>query len=214
MTRVGSVTVLICLLSAGATPALALCTPSTPCRNADIQVNGTTVTISGSIAELDYERFVDRTKHLSTATVILNSDGGYLLTALQIGEYIHQKNWATHVAEVCESACSLIWMGGVPRIRTSFSRIGFHSAHYPDGQVNRVGNIAVEVYLKNIGLPNPKIAEFATSTAPEDMAYLSTFDIERLGISVTVVDPPVLATKMQPKTMPCISAKPWLCGAP
>ena len=80
--------------------------------------------------------------------------------------------------------------------------------------MNRAGNIAVEVYLKNIGLPNPEIAEFATSTAPEDMAYLSTFDIERLGISVTVVDPPVLAKKMQPKAMPCILAKPWLCGAP
>jgi hypothetical protein len=94
-----------------------------------------TLVMSGPVVSDDLARLKD---HLATDRVKLvllhNSAGGDLWNGLQLAQRIRDKGLPTAVSGKCESACGLIFLGGVQR---SFSNgaplprtmIGLHGAH-------------------------------------------------------------------------------------
>jgi hypothetical protein len=162
-----------------------------PSRAAQINVytdDGTAVTISGQINVDDFEAFKIKAGPLgSKAVVVLSSPGGNVVAAIQIGEFIRLRGWATAVLDECDSACAMIWLGGVNRVMAPTAKIGFHAASV-NGQEKGIGNALVGAYLNRIGLGYDAVA-FATAASPNDITYLTPSEAKRVGIDVRVIEP-------------------------
>jgi hypothetical protein len=67
-------------------------------------------------------------------TVVLNSPGGSVNDALEIGRLIRTKGFATEVEKekICVSSCPLVFVGGVKRAAGANAIIGVHQVFAPD----------------------------------------------------------------------------------
>ncbi|MEA2832406.1 MAG: hypothetical protein QOG66_608 [Methylobacteriaceae bacterium] len=67
-------------------------------------------------------------------TVVLNSPGGSVGDALEIGRLIRAKGFATEVEKdkICVSSCPLVFVGGVKRTAGANAIIGVHQVFAPD----------------------------------------------------------------------------------
>jgi hypothetical protein len=65
------------------------------------------------------------------SVVVLASQGGSVVPALEIGRAIRLKAFTTVVASnsLCASACALTWLAGTHRFMSANSHIGFHAAY-------------------------------------------------------------------------------------
>lgn len=158
----------------------------------DIDGGGTAILIVGPIETADDEKFNRIAANYKTAVVILASDGGSTLTALEIGKSIRLKGYATGVFNgyACNSACALIWLAGTPRSMARSAKIGFH-ATYVDvngrAQESGVGNAIIGRYLTLLNLPE-KAVIFATEQSPDSLNWLTAENLSASGIDANVVD--------------------------
>jgi hypothetical protein len=90
---------------------------------------------------------------LQVAAISFNSDGGNLVTGIQIGEVIRQRGFKTTVRDGkrCASACALAWLAGADRTMEGSAKIGFHAA---SGRETGVGNVLIGAYVAKLGLSN------------------------------------------------------------
>jgi hypothetical protein len=109
---------------------------TTPAVSAEIVANGDTISITGEIKQGDDIHFLAAVTP-QTRIVILNSPGGELNPALAMGRLVRAHKIKTVIPDSarCASACSMIWLGGVPRDIHGSGRVGFHSAR-PKGQTD------------------------------------------------------------------------------
>lgn len=150
------------------------------------------IAIEGEIEQSDVSRFQDIAIKSSNAVVILNSPGGYLSPALEIGKIIQVKGFRTYVPAgvICTSSCALIWVAGSPRILSTTSRIGFHASYQDDNGAPKetgLGNAIVGRYLTLLNLPE-KAVVFATRASPETIQWLDTSKSAEAGISFETID--------------------------
>lgn len=163
----------------------------------DIQVKDlgdgqTMIVLSGDIEVGDSARFKRAAAQLDSAIVVLESEGGTTLDAIEIGETIRIKGFSTIVVNgsYCASACGLIWLAGSPRVLTKSARVGFHATYSDkDGRKleSGVGNALVGRYFAILNLPQKAII-FATSSSPNDVAWLTPSNAASFGIEVSIVD--------------------------
>jgi hypothetical protein len=137
---------------------LANCLIAAPARAAEMLIiNGRYVTISGVIKPKDATKFLDLVWERRTpTTVILDSPGGLIAEAAWIGHIIRVRQWETLVQRdsTCNSACPLIWLGGVNRALES--RLGFHTAIRPpagSGIRDDASNAYMGKYMSSMGAP-------------------------------------------------------------
>ncbi|MBZ9873184.1 hypothetical protein LB542_20270 [Mesorhizobium sp. BR1-1-9] len=175
----------------GAWLALVLISGSATAANIEfVGSNGTVdvVSITGEIIQGDADRFYDLVQNRGSVLVILQSPGGLIEEALQIGARIRLNNYVTSVGAngECYSACGLIWVAGTRRYMSSTSKIGFHAAYTEEnGQYKESGvaNAEVGSYLTHLGLRIEAI-RFFTVPGPTEMLLLSAESARALGIDV------------------------------
>ncbi|WP_224823433.1 hypothetical protein [Cognatishimia sp. MH4019] len=87
-----------------------------------------TVTLRGAIAPGDGARIVAELQRIAPTIVTLDSPGGSVSDALEIGRTLRQLEMTTQIAEqsVCLSACPYIFVGGVQRTVAEGARVGVH----------------------------------------------------------------------------------------
>src|SRR5262245_28111834 len=165
-THIASALLLACL-TAGAAGAADFKT----LKLADTNVS--LVFVTGVIAKGDAERFSEIVGALSTAkaTIVLESPGGLVSEALDIGAQPRQRDFATMVLpdKECFSACALIWIASTRSYMSASSNIGFHAAYITvDGQSREtgMGNAEIGFYLTHLGLRVEAI-RFITNAPPE-----------------------------------------------
>jgi len=146
------------------------------------------IRIRGEITAGDADRFFDSVSNLERVTVILESPGGVLREALQIGAEIRTRNLATMVLPDtgCYSACGLIWVSGSRRYMSPTSQIGFHavfSIENGEFQESGVGNAEVGSFLTHLGLRIEAI-RFFTIAGPNEFLLLTPERARALGIDV------------------------------
>jgi hypothetical protein len=146
------------------------------------------VLVKGEIVEGDAEKFLLAIGNSKRAIVALESPGGLVREALQIGANIRQKGHATTVLAdtECMSACALIWVAGVRRYMDDTSKIGVHAAYRFDGnsvQESGMANAEIGSYLTLLGLRIEAI-RFFTAAPPNEIAILTPFDAVQLGIEI------------------------------
>jgi hypothetical protein len=128
------------------------------------------------------------------AIVVMDSEGGAVKAALEIGRAIRLRGFATAVApdKLCASACALTWLAGTPRLIGNSSKLGFHAAYrLVDGKAKEsgVGNALVGAYLNQLGLPEPAII-YVTTAPPEGIDWLSPEKAKNVGISYALLSEP------------------------
>jgi hypothetical protein len=149
------------------------------------------VRLEGAIEKGDDEKFKSLVSRLPLlmAVVILNSPGGNLESALQIGKELNVRGYSTAVerGKVCASACALAWLAGDKRYMVEpTSRIGFHAASISGSDsITGEGNAMIGAYLDSLGIPMDAI-RYITRPLPSDVQWLTIRDAMRLGINVAV----------------------------
>jgi hypothetical protein len=148
------------------------------------------VVVHGTLDAADGERFFAKVAPLSSAMVRFESNGGSVVTGIQIGEIIRLRQFHTVVpaGARCASACALAWFGGSQRFMGPGARIGLHAASDPkSGQSASVANVLMGAYLNRVGLPYSAVVYLAR-TSPNSVTWLSFSDARRLGIEVTLLN--------------------------
>lgn len=149
------------------------------------------IVIRGEIVSGDDLKFRRVASQYRSAVVVLQSPGGSLLTALDIGRVINLNSYATAApSSACASACALIWLAGARRYLDNGSEIGFHAGYRDSGgrQIeDGVVNAMIGRYLTQLNLPETAIV-FATSAGPREMRWLDPSKPGLNGIAFQNVD--------------------------
>jgi hypothetical protein len=164
-----------------------------PCTPA--QQNCFLIKISDELRYEDSEKFARQIKlrKVDAAMVTLDSPGGSVVAAIEIGRIIRAKAYQTFVGSShdCTSACGIIWLAGAKRFGESRTLIGFHAASITEhGKTTEtgMGNALVGAYLRELGLSYDAIARL-TVASPDDMSWLSISDVRALGIDAQIYNP-------------------------
>lgn len=148
--------------------------------------------ISGEIEASDVAHFQRLAVSSNEAVIVLESPGGSLAPALEIGEIIRLKGFYTYVPNgtTCTSSCALIWVAGQTRYLASDAFVGFHASYILSGgqQIETgVGNAMVGRYLTLLNLPE-KTVVFATSAPPNEIRWINTSNPAESGITFEIFD--------------------------
>jgi hypothetical protein len=117
------------------------------------------IIMSGSIQPGDDEKFIKFAQGYRDGSVLqLDSLGGRLNEALNIGRFVRAHKWGTVVyhGAICVSGCALIWVAGVPRqlgIPGYSAMVGLHSASTADGKRSADANARIDAYLREMDAP-------------------------------------------------------------
>lgn len=136
-------------------------------------------------------------ERISRAVVILNSPGGSLVTAMQLGRAVRAREFDTRVgrraadmvhatAGTCHSACPFILAGGVGRTLEQGSQIGLHRAEnrVPVSDAigfQRVVEAQIAGYLIEMGA-RAEIAGIMSATAHEQIRNLTAAEARHLNL--------------------------------
>jgi hypothetical protein len=133
--------------------------------------------ITGDILAGDDARFSDLSQRYPRAVVHLDSAGGSLEPAIEIGKVVQARRHTTAVLDgsTCTSACALIWIAGAPRYLGPEAHLGFHASYSDEGGrlvETGVGNAIVGHYLAQLDL-SEDAAIFATIASPYEINWLT-----------------------------------------
>lgn len=150
------------------------------------------IVISGSFAAGDPQRFNEAALGVAKAIVVLDSPGGNVYAAIQIGRSIKKHGFSTFIPAktLCASACALTWLAGSTRYADDSSFIGFHAAYTIDKGVAKEsgsGNALVGAYLADLGLSDLAIV-YVTNAPPEGIERLTKVTSEKVGIPYTALN--------------------------
>lgn len=157
-------------------------------RGADLNL----ISIEGEIKAGDAEKFKRLAIQIKAGVVALESPGGALGPALDIGRAIQIAGLSTYVPEntVCTSSCALIWVAGANRFLSRSARVGFHASYRDNnGRLEEVGiaNAMIGRYLTLLNLPERSVM-FATAASPNEILWLKTDGTDRSSIEFKVID--------------------------
>lgn len=137
-------------------------------------------------------------------TVVLDSPGGSVMDALEIGALIQEKGLATKVAagNLCASSCPIIFASGAERIASAESAIGVHQIYAASlGEASRdalaVAGVAmadaqtttaeITRHLTKSGV-NPALWLHALDTPPDRLYYFSAEEMQRLKLVTQIAE--------------------------
>jgi hypothetical protein len=135
-------------------------------------------------------------------TVALDSPGGAVAEALEIGALIRARGYTTSVAAgaLCASSCPLIFMGGRERLANAQAAIGVHqiyAATQPGSLAERLaaaGNAMADAqrltaditrYVEDMGVDS-EVWLHALETPPERLYYFSANELVALKLATKI----------------------------
>ena len=164
-------------------------------KNINFGKFGNGILLTGEISEGDAARFQNKINSLSSNRIqfiALNSPGGDVYDALEIGRAVRQANLETIIPDFasCFSACPLIFASGVARYKSANSYIGVHQQYYEDDADFPV-YLAVEdiqksqaqafKHLKKMGVKTD-IIEHILNTPPEEIYILNNRELKEFNL--------------------------------
>lgn len=160
--------------------------------------DGAEMTVRGQIAAGDGQRFTQelalrKQSGQPVQTVLLDSTGGSVSDALEIGAALRAAGIATRLedAAVCLSACPYAFAGGETRAVAPTAKLGVHQHYFGESgilpafmaveDVQR-GQAEVMAYLIRMGI-DPRVMEHAMRTPPEQIYILSEEELVDYGFT-------------------------------
>ena len=147
----------------------------------------TAIFLEGEFEYGDEQKFITPVNNIKEAVVFLNSPGGNVIAAIEIGKFIRLRGYATAVISksLCASACALTWLSGTERLLDKDAAVGFHASYINDkGRLleTGVGNALIGRYLTQLNLSESAVI-FVTSAPPEGMNWLTQQNAQKYGIT-------------------------------
>lgn len=150
-----------------------------------------TYRLEGTIAPDDAARIIDLLGEADPvpARLVLQSPGGSVADALELGRYIRANDIATEMraGEVCYSACPYVLAAGTIRTIAENASVGVHQ-HYFGQSTILPASFAVEdiqrgqgevmIYLDEMGI-DPLVMQHALTTPPDEIYVLLPEELER-----------------------------------
>jgi hypothetical protein len=97
-----------------------------------VSIDGRTLVLDGRLGIRDAQQVKDALDANPTIrTVVTAGPGGRLGTAYQIYQLIRARRLNTRAIRTCDSACTMMFLGGVQRSLGSAGRLGFHRTSFP-----------------------------------------------------------------------------------
>ncbi len=132
--------------------------------------------IKGPIVSSDLDKFRQVSIEHKEAIIVLESEGGELLPALEIGKIIRIAGYSTFIDRAdCVSSCALIWVAGSQRYLNTEGNVGFHASYRNiNGKLEESGvaNALIGNYLALLNLQENAVV-FATSASPDEILWLT-----------------------------------------
>ncbi len=146
-----------------------------PLSALDMHLDDANLWLEGDILIGDEDRLQEQLEtHQNIINVKLESRGGDVYTAIQIGRKLRRNKINTIVTGDCLSACTLIFIGGFQRL-TEGGTIGFHLVQdketgkivgLEDGLYNRV-----TMYAWGMGVDPIRFVQWMTFASPEGIYF-------------------------------------------
>lgn len=162
--------------------------------------NAGKVLINGMIADGDAAHFSRWIDALVTepSGVLLNSPGGEVQEALQIGRMLRDTGLSVTVpaSAICFSACPYILAGGLERVVSRRATIGVHQHYFGENtylpaflMVSDIqsGQAQVMTYLNDMGI-DPLLMAKALVTPPDDIYVLIPDELEGFKLATSLTD--------------------------
>ncbi len=154
-----------------------------------------TVYVEGDIEVGDTERFKKalKAKGFEVGRVRLNSKGGVLLEAMELGRTIRNLHLSTSFGKdgywskpVCYSACTMVFLGGKFRYFSGGGEFGvhrFHSVSRSKDDIERAQIIdgLIAAYLAEMGV-KPEFQTLASEAASDEIRLLGEERLKALGV--------------------------------
>jgi hypothetical protein len=127
-------------------------------------------------------------------TIVLNSKGGDIDSAIAISRWISKNNIPILVKDSCMSTCVIIAVSGSVLYASKSARFGFNQGvdNSFKGVLNRkridldsVGKMELE--LRQHGVPE-KVLLWVQKTPIQQMHFITTLDLKRLGVVDVILD--------------------------
>ena len=115
----------------------------------------------------------------------LNSEGGSLLEAVRVADWVRSAKISTNVGQdaICASACFLIFAAGETKYANISARIGVHAAS-EKGVVSRAATTSMADVAKELDVPWSIIRRMI-NTPPGEVEWLSLADLRLMGTTVS-----------------------------
>ncbi len=145
------------------------------------------ISVTGDIKKGDLDKFLALAfKSKRDVLVALDSKGGDLSTALEIGRLVFSRGYETSIINRdCISACALIWLAGKSRYLHNGERLGFHSAFKigRNGQrePDQASNALIGAYIGYLELPST-VASLVVEADPNTVTWVTTKNAIDYGI--------------------------------
>jgi hypothetical protein len=164
--------------------------------------SGGELTVTGTIMPGSAASFAEAVASYAeyVKTVALDSPGGSVLDALEMGRLIREKGFATSVAagSLCASSCPLVFAGGEERLATARSAIAVHQIYAATPSDSTLASrlaaagsamsdaqtMTAEIsrYLIDMGV-DAEVWLRALETPPDRLSYFSPEDLTRLKLA-------------------------------
>ncbi|MEH6740480.1 MAG: hypothetical protein V7695_18345, partial [Sulfitobacter sp.] len=154
---------------------------------------GAAILIEGEIADGDAPRIIKQVEELreTPTRVILNSPGGSVHDALELGRALRLAGFETEMREgdICYSACPYLLAAGVKRSIPEEAFVGVHQHYFGESTILPAfaavediqrGQGLVMRYLDQMGI-DPLIMQHALITPPDEIYVLLPEELIRYG---------------------------------
>ena len=120
----------------------------------------------------------------------LDSPGGNVAAAMEIGRYLVGTSLFVRVEEECSSACFLIFAAARAKFVTTNARIGVHSASIAGKETAQaaLATVSIARLSAEFGAP-PEVVGKLVQTDPKDITWLSRDDLVRMGAKIVAAPP-------------------------
>jgi hypothetical protein len=164
--------------------AFALLATNTATKALSFDYSGCIVTAAGKIeAEDAYMlKYKIETNGWKVSTLQINSDGGSVYAAYQLGDMARRRGWRTYT-DHCASSCVIIWASGIARSVKDGALIGVHEASDSlqfgpaDSRIDMRVTAQIARRLRSLGAPHSVIAGLMM-TKPSSMYWLSANELK------------------------------------
>ena len=154
--------------------------------------DGDRIIAEGEIEPGDAARFRDFLDGRDVSEVVLNSPGGSVGDALDIGRRIRDAGVATRMepGAVCLSACPYVFAGGTKRIAPDNAMLGVHQHYFGESTVLPAfmavedvqrGQGMVMAHLDAMGV-DPLLMQHSLTTPPEEIYVLLPEELDRYAL--------------------------------
>jgi len=151
---------------------------------------GVWVRVDGEIGVGFAKSVASRLQQEGAVGLIINSKGGNVSEARELGRYLRASGLKVVVDRACASACIDVLAGGVVRYVTRNAKIGVHQSSAPSSIGNHnTGQSYVAgsaFYLREMGV-DPGVALAAASVPPNKIYWIPTAEVIRTRLATDLI---------------------------